>query len=165
MALSDILNLNQSLAPRLIRILYGLALILIALGVVLGLAQAVRTATRIPPPTPLQISGQPNSSTPQTGQLPSADHAPALLEGRVSRRGFGPRRFGANGFRQGSGGPFGMNARRNPALAGAFLIVRTLVMGFTGLLVVRILAEMALSILTLSQRTQIGDNATEQLRP
>ena len=53
-----------------------------------------------------------------------------------------------------------MNVRRIPALFGAFLIVRTLVMGFIGLLVVRILAEMALSVLALNRRTELLDSAT-----
>ena len=159
MAASDILNLNESVAPRLIRILYGLTLIVIALGVVLGLVQGIRTATRMPPLPPLQMSEQANPGAPQI-QVPPAAGQPGLREDRFGRRGFGARRLGGDGFRPGRVGPFGMNLRRNPALFGAFLIVRTLMMGFIGLLVVRILAEMALSVLALNQRTEVTDSAT-----
>ena len=97
MAASDILNLDRSLAPRLIRILYGLTLVLIALGVVLGLIQGVRTATRMPPLPPLQMSGVANQNTPQT-QVPTATNQSDLREDRFDRRSVGSRRFGADGF-------------------------------------------------------------------
>jgi hypothetical protein len=159
MAARDILSLDEPLAPRLIRILYALALVLITLGVVMGLIQGLRTATRMPPLPPLQMSGQANPNAPQA-QPPSVESQLGMRQDRFGRRGFGPRGLEENGLRPGRASPFGMNARRNPGLFGAFLIVRTLVMGFIGLLVVRILAEMALSVLALNRRSEITHSAT-----
>jgi hypothetical protein len=149
MAARNILNLDISIAPRLVRILYGLTLILIALGVVAGLMQGARTATRMPPMPPLTAQTNPGSPQAQMPPAPTQGLRGPRLSGRFGGPGMGPRRFGL------VRGPLGINMRRDPALFGAFMIVRTLVAGFIGLLVVRILAEMALSVLAMKPR----DNA------
>ena len=52
MAARDILNLDNSLAARLIRCLYIVALILVAVMVILGLVRGVRVMSRPPFPRP-----------------------------------------------------------------------------------------------------------------
>jgi hypothetical protein len=142
MAARDILSLDAPMAPRLVRILYFLALILIALGVVLGVARGIGDAGRMPSLPPLTAAATPQLQMPQT-TAPRVDG--------VRGRGTG-RRFAGRGMNR---PVFGIGARRQPVLFGALLIVRALLMGFIALLVVRILAEMALSVVNLPQRGEL----------
>jgi hypothetical protein len=150
MAARDILTLDHPMAPRLLRLLYGLALILIALGVILGVARGVDLATRMPPLAPLPVTA--GSQLPAT---PDAGMGRRFGGLDIDRRGIDRRGMGRPGMGRMDGRPFGINLRRQPLLFGALTIVRTLVMGFVALLVVRILAEMALAVLAIRSR----DNA------
>ena len=144
MTARDVFFLDSQIAPRLVRILYGLMLILIALGVIVGVLQGVQAATRMPPMPPLSITGQANpGAAPAPGMVLPGARGQGLGRG-LRGQGLGPRRFGP-----GRPGPLAMSMRRTPALLGAFMVVRTLVAGIIGLLVIRILAEMALSVLAL----------------
>ncbi len=79
MSVSDIFTLNTSIAPRLIRILYVIALVLIAIGMIAGVARGIATMVRPPqqriavigprpqPPAPPQ-----QASTPEAAPSPSA---------------------------------------------------------------------------------------------
>ena len=70
MAARDILNLNTSIASRLIRCLYALALILIAVMVILGLLRGVTTMIRTPPPRPAIAQNQAATPAPDAAQAP-----------------------------------------------------------------------------------------------
>jgi hypothetical protein len=145
MAARDILTLNTSMASRLIRCLYVIALILIAVMVILGLVRGVRVMTFSPPPRPVVSSAQ---------QPPAADTAqtaprPAIAGQRFARERFPGRRFGR------PRGPFGMGfLPRSPVLAGLIIIIGTLLRGAIVLLVVRILAEIGLAILAMPRRSE-----------
>jgi hypothetical protein len=154
MAARDILNLNTSIAPRLIRCLYIVALILITVMVILGLVRGARTMMRTPPP-PRPAIAQNQAATPDAGaaQTP-APPGPGMMgpgqRGIIGqRRMMMMRRFGPRPPMM----PFGFG--RNPMLAGLWMIFGTLLHGAIGLLVVRILAEMGLAILAMPRRSEI----------
>ncbi len=142
MAASDIFNLQNSMGARLMRCLYLIALILIAVMVILGLVRGARTMMRTPPPPPPAIAQNqmPDAGTPQVqqGQRPGMMDRRMMMERRamMMRRRFGPR----------LGVPFGMG--RNPMIAGLWIVLGTLLRGAIMLLVVRILAEMGLAVLS-----------------
>jgi len=143
MAVGDILNLNNSMATRLIRCLYFAALILILVMVILGLLRGARIMSRpaMMPPA-MAANGAPSDATP-------APQPPQMgMPGRDGRRFMMERRM--RGF--GRPGPFGMG--RNPILSGIFVIVWTLVRGAIVLMIVRILAELALAILAMPRRSE-----------
>jgi hypothetical protein len=154
MAARDILNLDKALAPRLIRCLYTLALILIAVIVMFGLVRGARVMTRPPPPPPAVTANAANPATP----APDATQSPppgqgvmnpgqrGMMMGPGQRRMMVARRFGR------PIGPFGIG--RNPELAGLWIILGTLLHGAIGLLVVRILAEMGLAVLAMPRRSE-----------
>ena len=151
MAARDILNLNTSIAPRLIRCLYIVALILITVMVLLGLVRGVRTMMRTPAP-PRPAIAQNQAATPAA---PAPDAAPAPGPPRPGmmnpgqRRMMMMRRFG----RRPPMMPFGFG--RNPMLAGLWIIFGTLLRGAITLMVVRILAEMGLAVLAMPRRSEI----------
>jgi hypothetical protein len=138
MPASDILSLRVSMAERAIRLLYAIALILIALAVLFGLWRGGVLMTRTPMQPP-QVSANTNPSPPATTTAPQTP----------------PQ--GVQGFR---GGPRFMSRdrrrffmmRRHPMRAGIFMIIGTLVRGFIALLLVRILAELGLAILAIPRR-------------
>jgi len=139
MPASDILSLRVSMAERAIRLLYSLALVLIALGTVFGLWRGGMLMTRTPMPPP-QISANANPTPPATTTAPQTPQQ------------------GVQGFR---GGPRFMSRerrrffmmRRHPMRAGIFMIIGTLVRSFIALLLVRILAELGLAVLAMPRRT------------
>ena len=127
MAIRDIVTLDKSFAPCLLRILYPLALALIGLAMLLGVAQGIRVITRppmTPPPVAQGLPGNAEQMRPPPGMM----MGPRAIERRRMMRG----------MRAG-----------NPVLAGSFIILRTLLGGAILMMVVRILSEMALAVLRL----------------
>ena len=154
MAFGDILSLKTSMAARLIRCLYMVALILIAVMVVLGVARGVRIMTTTPRPVPAaaappsaDAAGQP---APQ-GMMQGAPNNRMMANGRMMPNGgmMNRRMMRGNGM-MGPRAPFGMG--RNPMMAGLFTIFFTLLRGVVVLMVVRILAEMGLAVLAMPRR-------------
>lgn len=142
MAVRDIVTLDTDIAPKLLRILYPLALILISLMLLVGVAQGIRTITS-PPRPPMMAGTTTPPATPQSGML-----QPPPMPGIMGRGMMGPRdTYGRRLFRRTPG----LRAA-NPVLAGTFLIVRAMVMAAILIMVVRILAEMALAVLALPKR-------------
>jgi hypothetical protein len=154
----NILTLNAPMAPRLIRILYAIAIILIALGVLRGVAGGVMTMMR--PPHQAAMAAQPGRNADQnaatTAQPPST---PQNAQANPMRQpGFGPGRFRRG---PGMGGPRFMHRRRGPmmlgpvmrgmppAVVGAVRILLVLLHGFILLLIVRVLAEIGIAILAM----------------
>jgi hypothetical protein len=160
MAARDILNLSNPIAPRLIRCLYIVMLILIALLVILGIARGIRVMTLPPLPRPA-IAGQPgtapgapNAAQPQPPG-PGAMMNPGMMNPgqRQAMRDMMARRFTGRArgpFAMGGLGPF----PRQPLLSGVFIIFFTLLRGAVALLVVRILAEMGLAVLAMPRRSE-----------
>jgi hypothetical protein len=141
MATGDIFTLNNSMASRLIRCLYIVALILIAIMVVLGVMRGIRIMTFTPRPMPA-VAGAPPSA--------QADQQAAPQAAMPDRRMMMQRRFRRPGMMR---APFGFG--RNPAVAGAFTIFLTLLRGVIILMVVRILAEIGLAVLAMPRRQEI----------
>ncbi len=151
MAARDILTLNNSMAPRLIRCLYIAALILITVVVVLGVLRGVRMISRPPlPPAAVTSSAAPDAATTPQGmmgrRMGPGMMGPGMMGPGMNRGMMMNRRFGR--------GPrmFGMG--RNPMLAGLFVILSALLRGVIALMVVRILAEMGLAVLAMPRRTE-----------
>jgi hypothetical protein len=142
MALRDIVTLDTDIAPKLLRILYPFALMLISLMFLLGVAQGIRTIAS--PPRPPMMAGTTTPPTaPQSGIL-----QPPPVPGMMGRGMMGPRgAYGRRPFRR----PGGLRAA-NPVLAGTFMIVLVTLMAAILMMVVRILAEMALAVLALPKR-------------
>ena len=155
MAARDILTLDTPLGARLIRCLYALALILIAVMVILGLVRGVRTMMRTPPPPRPAISqNQAATPAPDAAQAPQPPRPGmmgpgqrGMMMGPGQRRMMMMRRFGRRSI-----GPFEIG--RNPVLGGLWIILGTLLHGAIGLLVVRILAEMGLAVLAMPRRSE-----------
>ena len=145
MAARDILMLGNPIAPRLIRCLYIVVLILIAILVILGLVRGVRTMMRTPPP--------PRPAIAQSQAPGTTAPAPGARPGMAPGRRFGPmnRRFGGPGPRP----RFAFGLGRNPLAAGILIIIATILRGAIALMVVRILAEMGLAILAMPRRSEI----------
>ncbi|MGH6828355.1 MAG: hypothetical protein ACREFW_05555 [Rhizomicrobium sp.] len=138
MAARDILSFQVSMGERLIRLLYAIALILIAIGVIFGLWRGAVLISRspLPPPTAVSRAANPPAATPAPqGSQPAAQNP--RVRGRFIR--FGHRRY--------------FMMRRHPVRSGVFVIIRTLVSAFIALLIVRILAELGLAILAMPRRT------------
>lgn len=136
MAVSDIFTLKNSIAPRLIRCLYIVALIVIAVFVVLGVMRGVRIMTFTPQPRPA-MAGAPAAPGVAQPAPPRNAMAPRFnRDGRMGPRRY-PRMFG------------------NPPLDGAFLIFWSLLRGAIAVMIVRILAEIGLTILAMPRRTEI----------
>ncbi len=83
MAARDILNLDNALAPRLIRCLYTAALILITVMVVLGVVRGVRIMSRPPLPPAAMANGAPARGSARCGSAAAAGHDGS---GMMSRR-------------------------------------------------------------------------------
>jgi hypothetical protein len=147
MAARDLLNLNNSIAPRLIRCLYIAALILITVMVLLGVMRGIRIMNRpMMPPAAITNSAAapaaPDATTPPQG---------AMGQRFADRRMMMDRRFDRSGRRR--FGMFGMG--RNPMLGGLFVILGALLRGAIILMIVRILAELGLAILAMPRRSEI----------
>jgi hypothetical protein len=142
MAIGDILTLKESIAARLIRCLYIVALILIAVMVVLGVVRGVRIMTFTPPPRPAAAAPPSADAAPAPAPQAAAPNRRMMMDRRMRRPGMmGPR------------APFGLG--RNPAVAGIFVIFFALLRGAIALMVVRILAEIGLAILAMPRRQEI----------
>ncbi len=152
MAARDILNLNTPIAPRLIRCLYLIALILIAVLVIFGIARGIRVMTLPPLPRPA-INAQTSPALPNATQTQPGPGAMMNPGQRQAMRQMMARRFTGRArgpFALGGLGPF----PRQPLVSGLFIIFFTLLRGAVVLLVVRILAEMGLAILAMPRRSE-----------
>jgi hypothetical protein len=156
MAAGDILSLKNSMASRLIRCLYMLALILIAVMVVLGVARGVRIMSFTPRPRPAaaappapDAAQAPQAGQPQMGMMQGAPNGRMMTQGN-GRMMMNPRMRGPGMI--GPRAPFGLG--RNPVAAGLFAIFFTLLRGVVVLMVVRILAEIGLAILAMPRRSE-----------
>ena len=146
MATRDILNLDNSIAPRLIRCLYIVALVLITVMVLLGVLRGVRMMSRpAMPPAAMADSAAPSAAIP-------APPAPGMAQRFGDRRMMGERRFGRRDFGGRRMGLFGMG--RNPLLGGLFVILGALLRGAIVLMIVRILAEIGLTVLAMPRRNE-----------
>jgi len=151
MAAGDIFALNSSLASRLIRCLYIVAMILIAIMVILGVVRGIRIMTFMPrpmataaaPPTPDTAA-----PTPTQGAMPAPRQGAMPM--RPGRRMMMMRRFRRPAMMR---APFGFG--RNRTLAGIFSIFMTLLRGAIMLMVVRVLAEIGLAVLAMPRRQEI----------
>lgn len=150
MAARDILTLKTSMAEGIIRLLYTIALILIGLGVLFGIARGVMILTH----TPMQRPAITSSATPPSGamaqQQPST--APQAQPDQNARPDFrGPRGDFRGWHRWGHHrGYFGMMPRS--PMFGLVVIVGALLRGFIALLIVRVLAEIGLAVLASPRR-------------
>src|SRR5579872_3131149 len=143
MAARDILTLKTPMAEGIIRLLYTIALILITIGVLFGLARGVMIMTHAPMQRPaITTSAAPNPGAATTPQAPQTDAQNTRPEFRPGMRGdFGHHRR------------YGMMMGRSPMAFGLFMIVGSLLRGLIALLVVRVLAEIGLAILAAPKRT------------
>lgn len=140
MAVSDIFTLQNSIAARLIRCLYIVALVLIAVMVILGVVRGIRIMSFTPrPPATATMSGSPPAAGTMMPAPPPNAMGPRRMD-RMMMRGRGPR------------APFGMG--RNPAVAGVFTILFALLRGAIAVMVVRILSEIGLAILAMPRRQE-----------
>jgi hypothetical protein len=142
MATRDILNLRTPMAEGIIRLLYTIALILIAIGVLMGLARGVMIMTHAPmqrPAITAPATPQSDATTPQAPQTDAQNMRPW-------------QRGEYRGWHHGYHHRYGMMGR-SPAIFGLFMIVRALLGGFIALMIVRVLAEMGLAVLTMPRRT------------
>jgi len=146
MAAGDIFALNNSLASRLIRCLYIVALILIAIMVILGVVRGIRIMTFTPRPMPAA------SAPPAPGTI-----TPAPPQGAVPMRPGGRMMMQRRFRRPRMTGPLGLGRLpfRSPLLAGVITIFGTLLRGAIVLMVVRILAEIGLAVLAMPRRQEI----------
>jgi hypothetical protein len=149
---SGILSLNSSLAPRLIRILYIVAVIFIAIGVLLRVGQGVMRIAH--PPLHHATTAAAAGEAPGTDQSTTATRPSAVTGSSVredGRMGFGHRRFDTHRFH----GPRLRLLRvvprdQRPLVFGIFRIVFALIWGTIAVMVVRVLAELANAVLTLA---------------
>lgn len=158
MAARDILTLNTPMAERIIRLLYTIALVLIAIGTLFGIGRGVMILTHTPMQRPaITSSANPsgnNAVTPQSGTAaPQTDNQQQANNQQMGRRDFrnrwrGDHRgwYGRRHF-----GPFGMMPRS--PMFGLVVIIGALLRGLIGLLIVRVLAEIGLAILGMPKRS------------
>ena len=155
MSAGNILNMNQPMGAKLIRILYCIGLVLIALGTLAGVVGGVRTMMRPMPPMTAPAAATAPMAQPTTPPPPQAanPNRPNMGPG-MGRRGFGGRgmrgpRMGPPGFR-GPGfrrGPFMMGMRLPPPALGALRIFLVLLRGLIAIMIIRVLAEIGTAIL------------------
>jgi hypothetical protein len=152
MAARDILTLNTPMAERIIRLLYTIALVLIAIGTLFGIGRGVMIMTHTPMQRPaITSSANPsgNAMAPQSGTAaPQSDN-----QAQTDRREFRDRWRGDHRGWYGRRhyGPFGMMPRS--PMFGLVVIIGALLRGLIGLLIVRVLAEMGLAILGMPKRS------------
>ena len=153
MAARDILTLKTPMADGIIRLLYTIALILITIGVVMGLARGVGIMTHTPmqrPAITAPATPDANAAAPQT---PQTDAQSGAQNARPDFR-HGMRGDFRGWHRYGHHRGYGMMMMgRSPMIFGLFVIVGSLLRGLIALLLVRILAEIGLSILAMPKRT------------
>ena len=151
MAARDILTLNTPMAERIIRLLYTIALVLIAIGTLFGIGRGVMIMTHTPMQRPaITSSANPsgnNAVTPQSGTAaPQTDAQNDRREFRDRWRGDHRGWYGRRHY-----GPFGMMPRS--PMFGLVVIIGALLRGLIGLLIVRVLAEIGLAVLSLPKRS------------
>jgi hypothetical protein len=149
MATRDILTLKTPMAEGIIRLLYGIALILIALGVLAGLGRGVMMLTHAPMQRPAMTSTATPSSGAMMMQQPNA--SPQTDQGAM-RPDFGMGHHGFGGWHRFHHRPFFGMMMHHSRLFGLLVIVGALLRGLIALLIVRVLAEIGLAILTLPKR-------------
>ena len=157
MAARDILTLKTPMAEGIIRLLYTIALIFIALGVLMGLGRGARIMTHTPMMARPAITAATNppadATTPQPPQSDTQNVRPGPrfgFDGRWRHHQFGmmgPERFGMMGP-----GRFGMMGG-SPAVFGLVVMLGALLKGLIALLLVRVLAEIGLAILATPRRS------------
>lgn len=144
MAAGDILNLNTPMGERAIRWLYAIALIVIVIGALMGLARGIMIITHTPGqrPAATATADAPPTATPQA-TAPQTTQPQQGMMGRRDRfedwRRFHHRRFG-------------MMRGQPPMVRGLFVIIATLVRTLIVWLVIRALAEMGLAVLRMPRR-------------
>lgn len=160
MAARDILTLKTPMAEGIIRLLYTIALILITIGVIMGLARGIRIMTHTPMmarPAITSTATPPAADAAAAPQAPQTDAQNARPEPRFGDDGrgrFDRGRFGMMGHRHfGMMGPgrYGMMGG-SPAIFGLMVMLGSLLRGLIALLLVRVLAEIGLSILGMPRR-------------
>ncbi|MES2295140.1 MAG: hypothetical protein V4527_17715 [Pseudomonadota bacterium] len=147
MAARDILTLKTPMAEGIIRLLYTIALILIFLGVLFGVARGVMIMTHAPMQRPAITAPATPDSSAVTPQAPQTDAQNARPEFRPGMRGDfrGWHRFGHHRY--------GMMMGRSPMGFGLMMIVGSLLRGLIALLLIRVLAEIGLAVLGMPKRT------------
>ncbi len=144
MAARDILTLKTPMAEGIIRLLYTIALILITLGVLFGVARGVMIMTHAPMQRPaITAPATPDSSAVTPTPAPQTDAQNARPGMRGDFRGW--HRFGHHRY--------GMMMGRSPMGFGLMMIVGSLLRGLIALLLVRVLAEIGLAVLGMPKRT------------
>ena len=148
MAARDILTLKTPMAEGIIRLLYTIALILITIGVLFGVARGVMIMTHAPMQRPAITAPAAPDSSAVTPQAPQTDAQNARPEFRPGMRGDfrGWNRFGHHHR-------YGMMMGRSPMGFGLMMIVGSLLRGLIALLLVRVLAEIGLAVLGMPKRT------------
>src|SRR3569623_3021930 len=135
MAARDILTLNTPMAERIIRLLYTIALVLIAIGTLFGIGRGVMIMTHTPMQRPaITSSANPsgNAVTPQSGT--AAPQTGNQADAQNDRRDFRDRWRGDHRGWYGRRhyGPFGMMPRS--PMFGLVVIIGALLRGLIGLL-------------------------------
>src|SRR3569833_3227710 len=141
MAARDILTLNTPMAERIIRLLYTIALVLIAIGTLFGIGRGVM----IMPHTPMQRPAITSSANPSGNAVtPQSGTAAPQTDAQNDRREFRDRwRSDHRGwYGRRHYGPFGMMPRS--PMFGLVVIIGALLRGLIGLLILRVLAEIGL---------------------
>ena len=149
MAARDILTLRTNMAEGIIRLLYTIALILIGLGVLFGIARGVMILTH----TPMQRPAITSSATPPAGataQQQQSNPAPQAQGDQNARPDFRGMHRDFRGWHRFHHRPWGMMGRS--PLFGLLVIVGALLRGLIALLIVRVLAEVGLAVLALPKR-------------
>jgi len=150
MAARDILTLNTPMAERIIRLLYTIALVLIAIGTLFGIGRGVMIMTHTPMQRPAITS---SANPPGRAMTPQAGAAAPQADNQIERREFRDRWRGDHRgwYGRRHHGPFGMMPRS--PMFGLVVIIGALLRGLIGLLIVRVLAEMGLAILGMPKRS------------
>lgn len=153
----SVLNLNNPVAPRLVQILYWIALLLIALGLLRGIVGGVRMMAMPAPVAAVATVAAPANSAAPAATAPAAPgNPPAALPGRRGpgfgfrgRRFHGGPPFSRPGFMM--GGP--MRGLPLPVLGG-LRILGALIGALVLPMVVRVLAEIANAILVMGAKAR-----------
>ena len=149
MAARDILTLNTPMAERIIRLLYTIALVLIAIGTLFGIGRGVMIMTHTPMQRPAITS---NANPSSNAMTPGSGTAAPQTDAQNDRREFRDRWRGEHRgwYGRRHHGPFGMMPRS--PMFGLVVIIGALLRGLIGLLIVRVLAEVGLAVLSLPKR-------------
>jgi hypothetical protein len=149
MSLSAIYRLDRPIAPCLIKVLYWIAIVVIVIGTLFGIAGGLRIMTG-QVPSVAAIEDPSRSANPNSSNTPSQDGAGASPTN--NGRAFEYSRYHRHGFRN------HMQPRwvRNlpPPARGGVLILFSLLRGVIAFFVVRILAEIGLSVLAMGAKAK-----------